>query len=114
MSVNIKQNGQLTPVAGMSNQIYDSLSSYSTTYSSNKINSLLPIWTTPVTALTGATSATIQNANIHTTSVIEPFADNGTNTSMATPTQTVTEGQCVLGFEALSADTSFMLRVTNL
>ncbi len=71
------------------------------------------IWTTPVTASAGATSVTIQNANIHTTSTIEPFADNGTNQAMSMPTMTVTEGQCVLSFPALSADTSFKLRVTN-
>lgn len=73
----------------------------------------LPVWTSSVSALTGATSVTITNANIHTTSVIEPFADNGTNTAMSMPTMTVTEGQCVLGFDALTADTTFKLRITN-
>ena len=71
------------------------------------------VWTSSVSALTGATSVTITNVNIHTTSVIEPFADNGTNTAMSMPTMTVTEGQCVLGFDALAADTSFKLRITN-
>ena len=70
-------------------------------------------YTTPVTALTGATSATIQNAAIHTTSLIFPTADNGTNTMMAPPTVTVTEGQAVLGFDALEQDTSFTLVVIN-
>lgn len=74
----------------------------------------LPVWTTSVTGQIGDTSVTIQNSAIHTTSIIEPFADNGTNTPMAPPTQTVTEGQCVLGFDALEAATSFVLRVTNL
>ena len=41
MSVNIKQNGQLTPIAGMDDQINDSTASSTTTYSSNKINTLL-------------------------------------------------------------------------
>lgn len=71
------------------------------------------VYTTPVTALTGATSATIQNAAIHTTSLIFPYADNGTNTMMAPPTVTVTEGQAVLGFDALEQDTSFTLVVIN-
>ena len=73
----------------------------------------LPVWSSSVSALTGATSVTITNANIHTSSVIEPFADNGTNTAMSMPTMTVTEGQCVLGFDALTADTTFKLRITN-
>ena len=71
------------------------------------------VYTTPVSALTGATSATIQNAAIHTTSLIFPYADNGTNTMMAPPTVTVTEGQAVLGFDALEQDTSFTLVVIN-
>ena len=41
MSVNIKQNGSLTPIAGMDDQINDSTASSTTTYSSNKINTLL-------------------------------------------------------------------------
>lgn len=41
MSVNIKQNGLLTPIAGMDDQINDSTASSTTTYSSNKINTLL-------------------------------------------------------------------------
>ena len=73
----------------------------------------LSVWTSSVSALTGATSVTITNINIHTTSVIEPFADNGTNTAMPMPTMTVTEGQCVLGFDALASNTSFKLRISN-
>lgn len=71
------------------------------------------LFTSAVTALTGATSVTIQNAGIHTTSIIFPCADNGTNTMMAPPTVTVTEGQAVLGFDALEQDTSFTLVVIN-
>lgn len=81
--------------------------------SNRQLTELMPVWSSSVSALTGATSVTITNANIHTSSVIEPFAENGTNTAMAMPTMTVTEGQCVLGFDALAADTTFKLRITN-
>lgn len=75
---------------------------------------LTQTWTGTVSALTGATTATITDSAIHTTSVIEPFADNGTGTMLPPPTITVTEGQCVLTFDALASDTTFRLRVTNL
>lgn len=71
------------------------------------------VLTSAVTGAVGATSVTITDANIHTTSIIEAFADNGTSTGMPEPTYTVTEGQCILGFDALEASTSFKLRVTN-
>lgn len=81
----------------------------------NEINTAVGriLFTSAVTALTGATSVTIQDAGIHTTSIIFPCADNGTNTMMAPPTVTVTEGQAVLGFDALEQDTSFTLVVIN-
>lgn len=66
--------------------------------------------TTPVSALSGATSVTITDSRIHTTSLVFPFADNGTNESMSAPSSiTLSEGQCVLTFDALEADTDFTL-----
>lgn len=75
---------------------------------------LKTVWSNTASAVTGATSVTITDTNIHTTSIIEPFADNGTDEMMAPPTVTATEGQCVLEFDALEADTTFRLRITNL
>ncbi len=73
----------------------------------------LPVKTTGVSALTGATTVTISNANIHTTSFCIPFSDNGTNTPITWKTMTQTEGQVVLTFDALSADTTFYLTIMN-
>ena len=69
----------------------------------------LPVITSAVTALTGATSATITNTAIHTTSIIEVFA----SVQMAQPTIATTEGQVILTFTALESDTDFKLRITN-
>ena len=63
-----------------------------------------------VQALAGATTVTIQDSKIHATSLVFPFADNGTNESMSAPSSiTLSEGQCVLTFDALEADTDFTL-----
>ena len=65
----------------------------------SSVNSALSNITTPITTTlaSGATSVTISDARITTTSVIDPYTDTwGLN-----PTDiTVTTGQCVLTFEA--------------
>lgn len=71
-------------------------------------------WSPAVSALAGATTVTITDSAIATTSVIEPFADDGTGTMLPPPIMTVTTGQCVLTFSALANNTTFRLRITNL
>ena len=71
----------------------------------------LPVLTSGVTALTGATSCTITDSAIHTTSkLIEPLCSVQ---GMSQPEMTITEGQVVLTFSALAQDTDFALRITN-
>ena len=65
--------------------------------------------TTPVTVLAGATSVTITDPHIEATSLIIPWADNGTNEYISPKTQTQTSGQCVLTFDALEYDTQISL-----
>ena len=90
--------------------IDDTTTSTDSVWSSSKVSSMLPVWTGTVTALTGATTATIQNANITTNSTIEVFASVQ---GLSDPQMTITTGQCVLTFTALAQDTTFKLRVTN-
>ena len=70
--------------------------------------------TTPVVALAGATSVTIQDNKITANSKIIPFADNGTNVPMKAPSSiTLTSGQCVLTFDALESNTSFTIAIIS-
>ena len=66
-------------------------------------------WTTPVSCLTGDTSCTIQNAHIYTTSTIDPYSDPPTPYSNIT----VTNGQAVITFPALSQNTDIKLLIFN-
>lgn len=95
---------QITPIAGQLYGITDWDAS----------EPLKVTWSSSVSALTGATTVTITDSAITTTSVIEPFADDGTGTMLPPPTMTVTTGQCVLTFSALTNNTTFRLRITNL
>ena len=67
--------------------------------------------TSPVQALAGATSVTITDSMIHVTSLINPYADNGTNEPIAWKTMSKSEGSCVITFDALEYDTNFELVV---
>lgn len=102
--------------SGSGVEIDDTTPASNKVYSSQKIENTfakkadMPILTSAVSALTGATSCTITNANIHTSSLIEPMASVQ---GMGQPTMTVTEGECLLEFPALAQDTSFRLRITN-
>ena len=61
--------------------------------------------TTAQSAAADATSITIQNSNIHATSIIEVYNDNDIEYN----TITTTEGQCVVTFDALPSATNFRL-----
>ena len=100
--------------------IDDTLSSASKTWSSSKISlelsdkadeDDLPIWSSAVACAVGATSCTIQNPYIATTSIIEPFCDS--STPIPFDSITVTSGQVVIAFDALEAATNFKVRITN-
>lgn len=91
--------------------INDTTASSSTVYSSSKVVSLLPVLTSTTTALTGATTCTITDSAIHTTSkLIEPKCSVQ---GMSAPEMTITEGQCVMTFGSLAQDTDFALLIYN-
>ena len=60
------------------------------------------------------TTCTIADANITTSSLIEPFYSNTSGDNVVIKNQTVTTGQVVLTFDALLEATSFSVRITNL
>ena len=100
--------------------IDDTLSSASQTWSSSKISlelsnkadeDELPIWSSAVACAVGATSCTITDAAIATTSIIEPFCDS--STPIPFDSITVTSGQVVIAFDELEAATNFKVRITN-
>ena len=69
--------------------------------------------TSPVSCLVGDTSCTIINTSILTTSTIEYFAQNTSGDVTVINNISVTTGQAVLSFDALTEATSFYLRITN-
>lgn len=71
----------------------------------------VPTWSSSVSCAVGATSATITNAAISTTSVVEPFCS--LSTPMAYTSITVTTGQAVIAFDALASAADFKVRITN-
>jgi len=70
-------------------------------------------WSSAVSVLAAATSVTITDAAILTTSVVEPFIDDGTGDAIAYTSVTVTTGQAVVAFDALANNASVKVRITN-
>jgi hypothetical protein len=72
-------------------------------------------WTKTVSAASGASNVTINDSNIHTTSIVEPYSQNSSGTVIASKTIVVSEGSAVITFsEALKEATSFRLHIINL
>jgi len=69
-----------------------------------------------VSCVTGDTSVTIQDANIHalSTCMVEPFIQSASGKQFAPLTTTITEGQVVYTFKALTEATDFCVRITNI
>ena len=67
-----------------------------------------------VTCAIGATSATITDASISTTSIIYPYFENTSGDAMSYTNITVTTGQAVVTFGALTEATDVYVRITNL
>lgn len=72
------------------------------------------IWTDPVACAAGATTCTVTNLNIHTTSVIRVYSQTASGATVGVSSIVASEGSAVLTFSALSEATSFRLRVVNL
>lgn len=71
------------------------------------------VWSSEVTANANATSATISNSSIATTSVIDVYCQNSSNTSVTINSATVTAGKVVLAFDALTVQTKFKVHIFN-
>lgn len=82
-------------------------------YRVDTIEANFPKLSNAVSVLAGATSATITDAAILTTSVVEPFIDDGTGDAIAYTSVTVTTRQAVVAFDALANNASVKVRITN-
>lgn len=69
------------------------------------------VFTSAVSAAIGATSATITDAAILTTSVIDPYCETASGNTVGITNITVTTGQAVLTFGALTEAASFKIWV---
>jgi hypothetical protein len=69
------------------------------------------VFTSAVSAAIGATSVTITDAAILTTSVIDPYCETASGNTVGITNITVTTGQAVLTFGALTEAASFKIWV---
>lgn len=83
----------------------------STTY--DVVNGSMGVWTSAVTGAVGATSVTINSADIETTSVIDIYCQNNSGTSITIKEVTLSNGQAVLTFNPLIEATDFMIHIIN-
>lgn len=66
-----------------------------------------------VSCAVGATSATINNSNIKTTSIVIPYAQTSSNKPIPYNTVTVTAGTAVIAFDALTEAASIRVEIIN-
>lgn len=90
-------------------QVYDGTSANA--QSGVAIASVVGSWTTAVTAALGATTVTISDADILTTSIIDIYTENSSNTEPNITGKTISSGQLVLTFDALAEATDFKLHI---
>ena len=69
-------------------------------------------WSSAVSCAVGATTATITDAAITTSSNIEDFCENSSGTKINVPKIVVTTGQAVLHFDALTEATDFKIKIS--
>lgn len=77
------------------------------------LTSNLPVYSGSVSAAVNATTCTISNTNITTSSMIEPFSSNSSGNVITVTKMVVTAGKVVLTFPKLTEATSFKVRITN-
>ena len=102
--ITLDTNGNLSVVGNMTDGSGNTLSS---------VAAVAGFFTSAVSCAVGATSATISNAGITATSVIEVYCDNQSGTGIPIASITATSGQAVVTFDALTEATSFKLHVRN-
>ena len=72
------------------------------------------VWSGEVTCAVNATTATITDSSIATTSVVDVYCQNSSGTSICINSIAVTTGQVVLSFDALTEQTKFKVHIFNL
>jgi len=78
------------------------------------IDDLTSSWSTSVNAALGATSVTISDNKITSSSIVKIYAKNASGKPITYSTITVTTGQVVVAFDALEEATTFIARIFNL
>lgn len=107
------RTGAITPKAGDYDATQVNYSSGITVKA--KIDSIAGVWTSTVSCLTGDTSATINNANIRTTSIINPYIQTTSGSAVAYTSIVITKGKAVITFaSALTEPASVKLQILNL
>lgn len=71
-------------------------------------------WSSTVSCLVGDTTCTITDADILTTSIIEPYIETASGDAVSYTNITVTTGQVVISFDALVEAADIMVKITNL
>lgn len=84
-----------------------------TTSLTTLVNKLL-VFTEPVECEIGDETCTIEDEAILTTSIIDVYSENDSETPIQYESCVTTTGQAVLSFDALEEATSFILHVINL
>lgn len=101
-------------------EIDDTTPASNKVYSSQKVENTfakksdMPVWTSATSALTGATSCTITDSAISSTSVLEVFYENTSGKDPVAKVTSVSGTTATISFKALAENTDFRLRVTNL
>ena len=72
------------------------------------------IWSSAVNAAVGATSVTITDDSITTSSIIKVYSQNSAGTPIGYSNIAITTGQVVVSFDALESVASFRARIFNL
>lgn len=70
-------------------------------------------WSSAVSGAVGATSVTISDSAIATTSAIDIYCQNTSGTPISLSTVVATTGQVVVSFDALTEATSFKAHIFN-
>lgn len=71
------------------------------------------VWSGEVTSAVNATTATISNSSIATTSVIDVYCQNSSNTPVNLSSIAPSAGKVVLTFEKLTEQTKFKVHIYN-
>lgn len=107
-------SGKADKVTGATSGHAASLDSNGNLTDSGYSASAIGKFSSPVSCAIGATSATITDASITTSSIICPYFENTSGDAMAYTNITVTTGQAVVTFDALTEATDVYVRITNL